>query len=148
MSEEIDDGTYSQILRLCAEGDRLADAEEYHSAIAQYRRAFALLPPPPERWEAATWVLAALGDMYYLTGDDERAREALARAMHCPDAVGNPFIHLRLGQAQYEIGNMERARDELARAYMGGGKEMFEAEDAKFFEFVKSALLPPAGGEW
>ncbi|MGB7380321.1 MAG: hypothetical protein WA959_27700 [Rivularia sp. (in: cyanobacteria)] len=39
--------------------------------------------------------------------------------MHCPGAVGNPFIHLILRQAQFELGNFDRAKDNLARAYMG-----------------------------
>jgi hypothetical protein len=32
--------------------------------------------------------------------------------MHCPGAIGNPFIHLRLGQAQFELGNLEPASGE------------------------------------
>jgi hypothetical protein len=73
---------------------------------------------------------------------------AFSAAMHGPNAIGNPFIHLRLGQSQFEVGNMERAGDELARAYMGDGTEIFSSEDPKYFEFLKTILDPPASGKW
>lgn len=58
--------------------------------------------------------------------------------MHCPGAIGNPFIHLRLGQAQLELGNTDRAADELMRAYMGGGLEIFAMEDERYLDFLAS----------
>ncbi|SHM03275.1 hypothetical protein SAMN02746009_03838 [Hymenobacter psychrotolerans DSM 18569] len=60
--------------------------------------------------------------------------------MHCPDAIGNPLIHLRLGQVQYEMGNFAKAKDELMRAYMGQGEEIFEGEDEKYFTFLKQEV--------
>ena len=104
--------------------------------------AFALLPPPFDRWEAATWILTAIGDALFQKGEYERARESLQEAMRCPGAIGNPFIHLRLGQTQFELHNLGRAKDELARAYMGGGDEIFEAEDRKYHHFIKEILRP------
>ena len=66
--------------------------------------------------------------------------------MHCPGAIGNPFIHMRLGQSQFELGNMDRAADELARAYLQEGLAIFEDEDPKYVAFIKSKLKPPPGG--
>ena len=54
--------------------------------------------------------------------------------MHCPNAIGNPFIHLRLGQVQYELDDFERAKDELARALILGGSGIFEEEDLKYMQ--------------
>jgi len=65
--------------------------------------------------------------------------------MRCPDAIGNPFLHLRLGQCQFELGELDRAADELARAYMGAGAKIFEGGD-KYFSFLKTRLEPPPGG--
>ncbi|WP_375514175.1 tetratricopeptide repeat protein [uncultured Nostoc sp.] len=73
-------------------------------------------------------------------GDYENARHALQKAMYCPDAIGNPYIHLKLGQAQLELGNFERAQDELARAYIIEGKAIFENEDSKYYEYLKTFL--------
>jgi len=59
-------------------------------------------------------------------------RGANFNAMHCPDAIGNPFLHLRLGQCQFELKALDRAADELMRAYMGGGPDLFKLEDPKY----------------
>ena len=56
--------------------------------------------------------------------------------MQCPEAIGNPFIHLRLGQAQFELGDKEAAADELMRAYMGAGAEIFAEEAPKYLEYL------------
>jgi hypothetical protein len=66
--------------------------------------------------------------------------------MHCPDAIGNPFIHLRLGQCQFEIGNLKRAADELARAFLMEGLALFEDEDPKYIEWIKPQLKEPKEG--
>lgn len=58
--------------------------------------------------------------------------------MTCPDAIGNPFLHLRLGQALYERGETDRAADELMRAYMGAGDEIFGNDEPKYFVFLKN----------
>jgi hypothetical protein len=92
------------------------------------------------------WILAAVGDANFLGGYFQAGRDNLSKAMHCPDAIGNPFLHLRLGQCQFEIGNLERAADELTRALMGGGEEIFQEDDPKYWEFLKTKLEPPPGG--
>jgi len=142
----LDDSIYEEIKRLCAEADELADEGRFPEALQSYWKAFDLLPTPPEQWEAATWILAAVGDANYQSGDFEAGRDNLSFAMHCPDAIGNPFLHLRLGQCQFELGNLDRAADELARAYMGAGSEIFDSEDPKYFAFLKTRMLPPDGG--
>ena len=66
--------------------------------------------------------------------------------MNCPDAIGNPFLHLRLGQCQFELGDLERAADELARAYLIEGIAIFTDDDQKYLNFVKPKLQEPEGG--
>lgn len=142
LPEEIGD----EILRLSAEGDELAESDQYPQALERYWEAWDLLPEPKTNWEAATWLLGAIGDANFLSGDFEAGRDSLTTAMHCPDAIGNPFLHLRLGQCQFELENLDRAADELSRAYMGAGEEIFESEDPKYFAFLKTKLKPPRGG--
>lgn len=140
---ELDDALHDRIKALCAAGDA---AESSGDAIAQYEQAWDLLPDPKTRWSAATWILAAIGDNHYLSGEFEQGRETLLTAMNCPDAIGNPFLHLRLGQCQFELGSETRAGDELTRAYMGGGADIFRDEDPKYYDFIKTILLPPPEG--
>jgi hypothetical protein len=105
-----------------------------------------LLPKPRTEWEAATWLLAAIGDVQFLLGEFAATQETLSLAMHAPGAIGNPFLHLLLGQVQLELGNTQRAADELARAYLLEGAQIFADDGPKYLAFIKSKLLPPEGG--
>ena len=87
-------------------------------------------------WEAATWILAAIGDANFLSGDYVAGRDNLLTAMRCPGAIGNPFLHMRLGQCQFELDAHDRAADELIRAYMGAGADIFKAEHPKYLTFL------------
>lgn len=136
-NKELPDGLYARITALTESGNRECDAGRFQAAMADFNQALDLIPEPREEWQAATWVLTALGDCAFQLGDFTAAREHLVRAVRCPDGLGNPFIHLRLGQAQRRLGNEARAKDELARAYMGGGPEIFEGEDPADLAFLR-----------
>jgi tetratricopeptide (TPR) repeat protein len=142
---ELPDETHERIQKLCKEGDALANTGRYPAALEQYWAAWDMLPEPQTDWEAATWILAAIGNANFLGGDFAAGVDNLSMAMHCPDAIGNPFLHLRLGQCLVEVGNVDRAADELARAYMGAGADIFEGAD-KYFAFLKTRLQPPPEG--
>ncbi len=143
---ELDDELYERIKQLCADGDIAAKRGEFVAAIEQYEAAWDLLPDPKTQWDAARWILAAIGDARYLSGEFEQGREALLTAMHCPDAIGNPFLHLRLGQCQFELGFEVIAADELSRAFLLAGEQLFLHEDPKYLALVKSVLDEPPGG--
>jgi hypothetical protein len=92
-----------------------------------------------------------VGDANFLGGDFAAGRDNLSNAMHCPGAIGNPFLHLRLGQCQFELGNLDRAADELMRAYMGGGPEIFENDDQKYVKFLQTraeGVEAPRKSKW
>ena len=141
----LDDSLHKKISELCTKGDALAERREFEPAFAFYREALNLVPKPVEDWEATTWILAAIGDLYLLDHKIEKALNAFEDAVRCPGGLGNPFIHLRLGECYFELNNADRAADELARAYMGGGREFFEKEDPKYLAFLKTRLKPPIG---
>ena len=142
---ELPDAVHRQIKSLCARGDLLADQSDFPAALEKFWAAWDLLPEPKTDWEAATWILGAIGDMNFASGDYVAGRDNLSTAMHCPDALGNPFLHLRLGQCQYQLGNLDRAADELTRAYMGAGAEIFTGAE-EYFDFLKTRLDPPPEG--
>lgn len=133
---QLPDHIADEIQELCEDGDAFAEVENYREAIEKYDAAWRLLPDRKHDWEAATWILTAIGDAYFLAGDFPAAKHALSNAMHAPDAIGNPFIHLRLGECQFETGNVARAADELIRAYAVAGPEIFAAEDPKYLDFL------------
>jgi tetratricopeptide (TPR) repeat protein len=136
----LDEETYSRIKDLCAQGDAFADKNEFKQAFERYRDALNLVPDPVEDWEATTWILAAIGDLYFSEGKYEKCLRAFRDAVRCPGGLGNPFIHLRLGECYLELGHPELAADDLLRAYMGAGLEAFEQEDPKYLQFLQGRV--------
>lgn len=145
---ELSDDIGKQIKTLCSVGDALAERKDYPGALQKYWEAWDLLPEPQTEWDAATWILAAIGDANFLGADFLAGRDNLSMAMNCPNAIGNPFLHLRLGQCQFELSNLDRAADELCRAYMSAGTEIFKQEDPKYFEFVRSRMKSQPKFPW
>lgn len=145
MTDTLDDLVFRNIELLCAEADALANKGKHEKALAKYETAWVLLPEPRVKWEAATWILGAIGDIQFRKRNFASAVEALQDAMHCPNALGNPFLHLRLGESLFEMGQPHQAMDELTRAYMGAGREIFDNEDPKYFEALRIVLNPPPG---
>ncbi|RKH69746.1 tetratricopeptide repeat protein [Corallococcus sp. AB049A] len=139
----ISDETHQRITDLCAQGDAAAGDGDFEQALKHFKAALALIPEPTRDHQQNTWVRAAIGDMYFQLERFEDCREHFREAVHSPGGLGNPFIHLRLGQSALELGDETRAADELARAFMGGGEELFEGDDAKYLEFIQSRLNPP-----
>jgi tetratricopeptide (TPR) repeat protein len=129
---------HSQITALSEQGSEQFDAGQYEEALRLWCQALELIPEPRENWEASTWVFTSIGDALYHLGRFEKALDALSNAIRCPDGLGNPYLHLRLGQVQFELGNQDRAADELMRAYMGGGPEIFEDDEPKYLDFLKT----------
>jgi tetratricopeptide (TPR) repeat protein len=135
---ELNAAAYVAIKNFCTEGDRLADLRCYDEAVDEYNKAWLLVPEPQSDWEASTWILVAIADACFHAGYINTAREALEYALICPDGLGNPFLHLRYGQVLYHLGELDRASEEFMRAYMGGGNEIFDTEDPKYLEHLKT----------
>ncbi len=134
---ELDDKLYERIEELSEEGNEFADEERYAEARAKFEEALSLVPAPKTDWEAALWLYASIGDMNFMLGNYKECSDNMFDALNCPDALANPFVHIRLGQALYELGNTERAKEHLLRAYMLDGEDIFEGQDEKYFDLIK-----------
>lgn len=143
--DELPEPVHERVRDLCRQGDAFAEQGLYSAALAPYWAAWELLPEPRSDWQAGTWILGSIGDANFLAGDFAAGRDNLSLAMHGPDAIGNPFLHLRLGQCLYETGDLDRAADELTRAYLGGGADLFDGAD-RYLSFLKTRIEPPPGG--
>jgi hypothetical protein len=106
-------------------------------AYDAFLAAYELVPAPYENWNAAGWLLVAMGECAMRAGDHARAFAALKDAMHCPGTVGNPWVHLRLGQVRLELGD-DKALDDLAQALKGGGATLFDGLDPKVLAAAES----------
>lgn len=137
---ELQDDLYERIVDLCNQGDNLVDHFEFEKAIKMYLEALNLIPEPKYNWEASTWVYTALGDTYYMNKDFESAKDFLFDAINCPDGSANPFIMLRLGESLYELGDVNKSKEYLLRAYLLEGYSIFDSEDEKYFDVIKSEV--------
>lgn len=137
--------TFAAVKEKAEAGEQRLAAGDFTTAFTLFAEALNQLPAPWEQWNAAGWLLVALGENAIRAGDFQAAARALKDAMWCPGTIGNPWVHLRCGQMRYELGEMNRAGDELARAYYGGGREAFDGQDPKYFALVEQLLPPPPG---
>jgi tetratricopeptide (TPR) repeat protein len=138
MRAELPSEIHEKVTRLSAEGDALADEKKYDEAIRKYQEAWALLPEAKTQWEAARWLLAAIGDAQFFSRRFNDSLDAFTAAIVEAGGIGNPFLHLRRGESLFELSRNKEAADELMRAYMGGGPEIFESEDPKYLAYLKT----------
>ena len=142
MKTELPDTIHDSITCHCAAGDDLAHRRQFDAAIVEYEKAWALLPEPKQTGEAATWILAGIGDAHFLSARFVRAEEVFAQAiLNAPGGLGNPFLHLRRGEALFETGDIRAAADDLMRAYMGAGVDIFRGEDPKYLKYLKTVAI-------
>ncbi len=119
------------------QGDQFIENEQPKQALECYWQAWELLPEPPISYEAAAWILVAIGDTCFMLEDFKAGRDNLTSAMLCPGTVGNPFAHFRLGQCLFELGETDAAQQELHMAYQLAGEEIFEDEPEKYLQFAQ-----------
>lgn len=137
---EIPDEDYARIEKLSEEGNNLVDRNEFAMALQKFKKALELVPSPKNKWEASLWLYASIGDMYLFMEDFEQAKDSFFNALNCPDGQESAFVHLRLGEALYELKEEENALDHLLKAYMLEGEEIFNEEEEKYLDFLKSRI--------
>jgi hypothetical protein len=138
---------HQQIDALCAKGDDFANNDHFSQALAEYAKAWELLPEPKQECDAALWILAAIGDAHFRSGNWEGCRTALMEAAKsCDGAIENPFMRLRLGQSLFEVGNLGEAANWMGMAFVMEGKKLFVNEDPKYLDFIKRKFQPPPEG--
>lgn len=136
-------GLIDQIRQQCADGYALYDTGAFKDALRLFYQAWLLLPKPQTDFDAAGWILTAIGDTYFRLGQFEQGREALSSALHCPGADRSAFIHLRLGQCLWELGQPDKALASLLQAYTTAPMGLFDTEDEKYSRAVAAALTQP-----
>ena len=143
IDEDLPPEVAKAIQPICREAEQLLTRDQHVAAIAKHCEAFSLLPEPKDQWLAGTWILAAIGDIAYLSGDLPLAAQSYRDIGFFPGWEDNAFIRLRRGQIAFDEGSFDVASNELACAFMLGGYEIMEHEEEKYAEFVLSKMLPP-----
>ena len=139
-TSEINEADFALIEELSEEGNVLAEKNDFDGAIKKYEQALTIVPQPKNEQEASLWLYASIGDMYFLKEEYETSAENFYNALNCPDGQVNGFVHLRLGEDLFELEQKDEALDHLLKAYMLEGKEIFDGEDEKYFEFLSGKV--------
>ncbi|MBD0405310.1 hypothetical protein [Flammeovirga sp. EKP202] len=79
-------------------------------------------------------------DHQFLKGEFSQALKLFFDSLNFEEALDNPFVHLRKGQCHFELQQLDKSADSLTRAYMLEGKEIFEDEEPKYIEFLKTKI--------
>lgn len=137
--QELSDEICDQIEELSEQGNEYIDHENYDEAIKTWKQALSLIPNPQNIYAETQWLETSIGDAYFLSGNHQNALKHFQNAKNNieKNAYENPFIMLRLGQSLLENQQKEKAKEYLLRAYMFEGKEIFEDDDEKYFNFLK-----------
>ena len=149
LSGELPDELYEQIVSLSDAGNEMAEAGNLEGAVSSWREATELLPEPRFLWEATSWLFGSIGDVLAemaFGGEHEsrkralitQAREAFVDALASSGGSSNPLFQMRFGQLEYELGYEESAREALLKAYMLDGEDIFEHEDARYLDLLRS----------
>lgn len=129
-----------QIRQQCALAYACYDLGEFRDALRLFYQAWLLLPKPQTDYEAAGWVLTAIGDTYFRLAQYEQGQEALASALHCPNTSTSAFVHLRLGQCRWEVNQTDTAIEALLQAYKIAQMNIFAGEDEKYYLAIAAKL--------
>ncbi len=65
---ELPKGIHDSITTLCASGDKLANDGAYEEAVADYNKAWEMVPEPKNDWSASTWILGGVDKFEPVSG--------------------------------------------------------------------------------
>lgn len=54
--------------------------------------------------------------------------------------LANPLVHIKKGICHFELKELEKAADSFTKAYMLEGEQIFQNEDSKYFNFLKTKI--------
>lgn len=138
--EKITPELRARLDELAEKGNQLEDEEQYEAAVQAWEEGLSLIPEPKQFYSETVWFLAAIGDVWFNKGMFPKAHQCfdMARGNLSGDGYANPFIMLRLGECCLETGDEKNAAEYLLRAYMMEGREIFEEEEPKYFDFLRT----------
>lgn len=140
MNNNISEQLQAKLDELAQQGNQYYDNENNkEKALEVWKKALELIPEPKNIYSQTVWFLGSIGDIYFSDKNYEQAFKFFEDAKNNISGQGNdnPFILLRLGESAYELDKKELAVENLLSAYMLEGKEIFNEEDKKYFEFLK-----------
>lgn len=133
---EQEDDVFDLIEQIVLKAEQNVEEEKFKAALKKFKKAFDLLPTPKDQYTIGTYLLSAIGDLFFIIQKFDWAISNLTAALEFPEGKNNGFIHLRLGQSFYQKGEMDKAKIHLRKALDLEGEEIFEDESIIYLEFI------------
>lgn len=135
-------GSRDRLIGLGEEIHKLTEARRYDEAERLCKSGLELIPKPREAYIETTWYLSALGEIYFLQEQYSQARDQYEKVRLILERAGesDPFTMLRLGEIALETGDEETAMRYLSEAYNAEGSEIFDGQDVKYYDFLKTRV--------
>jgi hypothetical protein len=133
---ELTEEQHARIQELCARGDEHAQARQFAEALTAYWSAWDLLPELKTDWDAATWVLAAIGDANFLGQDYAAARQPVERDAlpEWPRESVSPSATWPVSVRAWRVGPCGRRVDARVRGSGAGHLQGSGSEVSEFLE--------------
>ena len=107
-----------------------------------------MIPKPQDAYIEAAWYYSALGEIFFLQGMYSTSREYYEKTHLILKSAGeiDPFTLLRLGETAFETGDEATAFRYLLAAYKAEGEEIFDGQNAKFFNYIRMDIKQKGQG--
>jgi tetratricopeptide (TPR) repeat protein len=137
--DELSEELSERIETLNKQGHDLYMKEEFHECLKVRKEALALIPQPQKLYLEAFWLEIFIGECYFTL---EEFKQSLAHFLNAKRNITtieheHPMLMLRLGELYFELDRFNEAEKFLLKAYVAEGKEIFETEEEKYFNFLK-----------
>lgn len=136
---EIPKEIYEQITSYSEVGNVLLEKGDASAAYSNFENAADLLPEPQTAWEAYPWLVASMGECRFIEAKYEEACDCFLAAYNATVPNASPYVLLRLGECCIET-KKPNAEEFLFRAYLLAGKDIFKAENKKYFESIQPLI--------
>ncbi len=119
------------------EGKQQLSSHDFERAIASYKSALSIVPPPKNDFEITAELKYLIGEAHYLSNNFEKAYNALMAASMAEGGMIHTMRCVRLGQIYYHTGDLANAVEFFLQAYFLEGEEAFNSVSSEYFDFLK-----------
>lgn len=124
----------------------LEEQQQFAEATRIYEETLALIPEPQHAYWETMRIYVGFGEIHFAQQQFEQAMSFYQECFKMPEGSLNSFVLLRVGETAFELEDPITAAEHLTRAMMLEGTAIFEEEDPRYFDFLKTVLKAPPGG--
>jgi tetratricopeptide (TPR) repeat protein len=126
------------IYALMRDGLALAKQGRHQDGVPLFKKAWELLPEPKYEWDISQITLYRMAKFFRDAQLFGEAHAWIDQVAKCPGQLGDGKAELIKGTIYFAAGEMDSAFEWLDKAYQASGKRVFQGEDPKYLNFLKT----------